>query len=85
MPFILRDFALEGLQAKGELVQKACQTVAAGEPRARIACAITPQYRNMFYWLADDMRPVELARAACRQIGWSPSTSRSAAAPMAPA
>jgi tripeptide aminopeptidase len=70
--FILRDFTLEGLQAHGELVQKACQTVAAGEPRARIACTIKPQYRNMFYWLADDMRPVELARAAYRDLGLDP-------------
>lgn len=70
--FILRDFTLEGLQAHGELLQKTCQTVAAGEPRARIACAITAQYRNMFYWLADDMRPVELARAAYRAVGLEP-------------
>lgn len=70
--FILRDFTLEGLQARGELVQKACDAVAVGEPRARIACAITPQYRNMFYWLADDMRPVDLARAAYRDLGLEP-------------
>lgn len=70
--FILRDFTLEGLQANGELVQKACQAVAAGEPRARIACAITPQYRNMYYWLADDMRPVDLARTAYRDLGLEP-------------
>ncbi len=70
--FILRDFTLEGLAAHGALVQKACDTVAAGEPRARIACAITPQYRNMYYWLADDMRPVELARAAYRDLSLDP-------------
>ena len=33
---------------------------------------ITPQYRNMRYWLEDDMRPVELAREACRQLGIEP-------------
>jgi tripeptide aminopeptidase len=70
--FILRDFTLEGLQANGELVQKACETVAAGEPRAHIAWAITPQYRNMYYWLVDDMRPVELARTAYRDLGLEP-------------
>ncbi len=70
--FILRDFTLEGLQANGELVEKACHVVAAGEPRARITCAITPQYRNMFYWLADDMRPVDLARTAYRDLGLEP-------------
>ncbi len=70
--FILRDFTLDGLQANGELVEKACQTVAAGEPRAKITCTITPQYRNMFYWLADDMRPVDLARTAYRDLGLEP-------------
>ena len=39
------------------------------EPRAQIACEITSQYRNMRYWLEDDMRPVELAREACRRLG----------------
>ncbi|HNS01627.1 MAG TPA: peptidase T [Anaerolineae bacterium] len=70
--FILRDFTLEGLRANGEVVEKACQVVAAGEPRAKITCTITPQYRNMYYWLAEDMRPVELARAAYRDLGLEP-------------
>jgi tripeptide aminopeptidase len=46
--------------------------VAATEPRASIDCTITPQYRNMRYWLEQDMRPVELARAACRSLGIEP-------------
>jgi tripeptide aminopeptidase len=60
------------LQANGEVVEKACHAVAAGEPRARITCTITPQYRNMYYWLADDMRPVDLARTAYRDLGLEP-------------
>jgi tripeptide aminopeptidase len=73
----LRDFELAGLQAHGELVQKICAAVQAAEPRAQVSCTITPQYRNMRYWLEDDMRPVELARAACEQLGiehFSPPT-----------
>lgn len=65
----LRDFELDGLQAHGELVQQACATVQAREPRAQITCMITPQYRNMRYWLENDMRPVELAREAASQVG----------------
>lgn len=65
----LRDFELDGLQAHGELVQQACATVQASEPRAQITCTITPQYRNMRYWLENDMRPVELAREAASQVG----------------
>jgi tripeptide aminopeptidase len=70
--FILRDFELDGLAAHGDLLQQVCATVQATEPRARITCTITRQYRNMRYWLEQDMRPVELAREACRQLGMEP-------------
>jgi tripeptide aminopeptidase len=69
---ILRDFERAGLAAQGELLNKVCAAVQAGEPRAHITCAITPQYRNMRFWLEDDMRPVDLAREACRQAGVEP-------------
>jgi tripeptide aminopeptidase len=70
--FILRDFEEKGLAAHGELLQQVCAAVQATEPRARITCRITRQYRNMRYWLEKDMRPVELAWAACRQLGLEP-------------
>lgn len=70
--FILRDFELDGLAAKGELLRKVCEAVQLGEPRAEITCAIRPQYRNMRYWLEKDMTPVELARKAARKIGVDP-------------
>ncbi len=67
--FILRDFELDKLQAQGELMQQVCGAIQATEPRAKINCTITQQYRNMRYWLEDDMRPVELAREACDALG----------------
>jgi len=67
--FILRDFELAGLEAKGALLRQVCETIAATEPRAQIACDITSQYRNMRYWLENDMTPVELARAALADLG----------------
>ena len=70
--FILRDFEREGLAAHGDLVRTVCQAVNATEPRASIDCVITPQYRNMRYWLENDMRPVELAQQACRRVGIEP-------------
>lgn len=70
--FILRDFELEGLKAHGELITQVCAAIQATEPRAKITCTVTPQYRNMRYWLEKDMRPVELARAACRGLGIEP-------------
>ncbi len=67
--FILRDFELDGLAAKGALLRAVCDAVQAGEPRAVISVEITKQYRNMRYWLEKDMTPVELARAACEAEG----------------
>lgn len=67
--FALRDFEADALQAQGDLLRQVCATVQATEPRAQIICTITPQYRNMRYWLESDMRPVELAREACRRLG----------------
>lgn len=70
--FILRDFELDGLAGHGALVRQVAEAIAATEPRAEIDVAITPQYRNMRYWLEQDMRPVELALQACREIGVEP-------------
>jgi len=70
--FILRDFEREGLEEKGKILRAVCDAVQAGEPRATITCEITPQYRNMRYWLEKDMRPVDLATEACRDIGLDP-------------
>lgn len=69
---ILRDFELDGLAARGALLKQVCEAVAATEPRAQITCTIRPQYRNMRYWLENDMTPVELARKACRAEGIEP-------------
>ena len=69
---ILRDFEEDGLREHGELLAAACRVVQQGEPRSRITCEITPQYRNMRYWLEQDTRPVDLAREACRQLGIEP-------------
>lgn len=67
--FILRDFEMDGLESHGALVQTVCEAVQATEPRAEISCQITPQYRNMRYWLEKDMRPVDLAMAAAEACG----------------
>src|SRR5262249_51659520 len=70
--FILRDFELDGLRERGDLIKQVCATVQATEPRARITCTTTEQYRNMRYWLEHDMRPVNLVREACRMAGVEP-------------
>ena len=72
--FIIRDFEREGLAEKGALLQQVCAAVAATEPRAEITCTITPQYRNMRYWLESDMTPVDLARESARDLGIEPES-----------
>ena len=72
LKFILRDFERDGLAAKGALLAQVCAAIQAGEPRADVTCTIRPQYRNMRYWLENDMTPVNLAREACRALGIEP-------------
>jgi len=72
--FILRDFELDGLAAHGDLLKSLAETLQAAEPRARVSCTITPQYRNMRYWLEKDMRSVELAIQALNLTGITPVT-----------
>ena len=72
LKFILRDFERDGLAAKGALLTRIAQAIAATEPRATIAVEIKAQYRNMRYWLENDMTPVSLAQTAARAIGLTP-------------
>ncbi len=72
LKFILRDFELDGLAQKGEILRAVCTAIQAAEPRAQINCTIRPQYRNMRYWLEKDMTPVDLARDAARELGLDP-------------
>ena len=70
--FIIRSFERDELAELGELITSVCNTLQLTEPRAKITCTITPQYRNMRYWLEEDMRPVEIARDAARDLGLDP-------------
>ena len=72
MHFILRDFEEEKLMEHGRLLESVCETVQMTEPRARITCEITPQYRNMHYWLQSDMRPVEYVIDVLNEMGIEP-------------
>ncbi|MEO0701043.1 MAG: peptidase T [Pseudomonadota bacterium] len=70
--FILRDYELDGLAAKADLLKQVCETVQATEPRAKITVETRPQYRNMRYWLEDDPRAMDLAVAAYQSLGIEP-------------
>ncbi|MCK5248093.1 peptidase T [Candidatus Bipolaricaulota bacterium] len=70
--FILRDFERDGLESHGDALRAAIDAIGKLEPRAKLECEITKQYRNMRYWLEDDMRPAELAVEAVRLAGLEP-------------
>jgi len=72
LKFILRDFEMAGLEAKGALLTQIAAAIAATEPRATITTVITKQYRNMRYGLEQDMTPVTLAVGAARSLGMEP-------------
>jgi len=67
--FIMRDFEMDELERQGALLQQVCAAIGATEPRATITCEVTAQYRNMRYWLENDMRPVDMAVKAYAAAG----------------
>jgi len=70
--FLLRDFEAAKLAAAGRRLEAVCASVQRIEPRARITCTITPEYRNMRDRLAQDMRSVTYASAAMQALGIPP-------------
>jgi tripeptide aminopeptidase len=72
---ILRDFELNGLAAKRTAVERVVAGLRIVEPRAGFTLTFSEQYRNMRYWLENDMRPVEMAREAMRRAGLTPSST----------
>jgi len=73
--FILRDFEREGLESHREALRTAIGMIEKLEPRAHLDLEIAKQYRNMRYWLENDMRPAELAIEAVRLAGVEPSSA----------
>lgn len=71
--FILRDHDNDKLKAKGDQLRGLVKGMQAAEPRARFKLRITPQYRNMGYWLRENMLPVDLADEAMQAIGLVPT------------
>lgn len=70
--FIIRDFEMDALNAQGDRLKAACAKAEADFPGAKVTCEISKQYRNMRYWLENDMTPVELAQNAMRDLGMEP-------------
>jgi tripeptide aminopeptidase len=69
---ILRDFEMEGLEGHRRTVRAIAEALRAVEPRAKVEVEVEKQYRNMYYWLEDDMGPAELALEATRAARLEP-------------
>jgi len=72
---ILRDFERAGLAAHHDRLEKIVADLRTAEPKATLTLTFTEQYRNMRYWLENDMRPVEFAREAIRRAGLTPRST----------
>ncbi len=71
---IVRDFELDGLAQKGNLLRAIVERLQRENPRAQFELEIKPQYRNMRYWLEKDFRPVDYAKEAIRRAGLTPTS-----------
>jgi tripeptide aminopeptidase len=72
MRILLRDFETMRLVDKGDILRSIARLLEADYPRARIAVAVTPQYRNMAEGLAKEPRAVAYAEEATRRAGLTP-------------
>ena len=69
---LLRDFTLEGLKAKEEMLEKIRQAVMATFPGLQIRLEIAEQYRNMKHELDKFPQVLGNAMTAARRIGLEP-------------
>jgi tripeptide aminopeptidase len=70
--FILRDFELDELEAKRQMLKEMIENLKKQEPRGVWDIKIVPQYRNMRYWLEKDQFPLEAAKEAMVRAGLKP-------------
>jgi tripeptide aminopeptidase len=69
---ILRDFELDGLENQRQILRDICAAVKAQMPGLKVELQFTEQYRNMRYWLENDMRPVKLVMSVYEELGIEP-------------
>jgi tripeptide aminopeptidase len=69
---IVRDFDDALLERHVALLRSTAEEIAAGEPRARLDVAVTPQYPNMRRFLEPFPEVVEAAEQALREEGIEP-------------
>ena len=73
--FLIRDFTLEGLKAKENLLKEICDNVMAHYPKVSFDFEIIEYYRNMKFQLDKEPKVVDYAIEAVRRAGISPIKS----------
>lgn len=67
---LLRDFTEEGLERRKAFLVRLVETLRLKHPKARVACEIKDQYKNMRAYIeATDPRAVAFAFGAAREMG----------------
>lgn len=69
---LVRDFTVEGLREKEDLLRRLAGEVAAQDPRAGVEVQIQESYRNMKYILDQHPQVVAYAEEAVRRAGLEP-------------
>ncbi|MBN1997454.1 peptidase T [candidate division KSB1 bacterium] len=67
--YLIRDFTIEGLHEKEEVLKKTAQKVLANFPKASLDFEIVEYYRNMKYELDKDPKVVQYALEAVKRTG----------------
>ena len=68
----IRDFELDGLEARKEVVRAAVAATAALHPRAKVECRIEDNYRNIASSLGNDRRCLDLLERGFADQGITP-------------
>lgn len=72
LTYILRNFDAEGLERKKKLLRELAESINSSLDEERVFLNIFDQYRNMAEVLKDDMRAVDLAKKAMKNLGIEP-------------
>ncbi len=70
--FLIRDFTVDGLKEKENLLREICQDMLAHYPKASYDFEVVEYYRNMKYKLDDEPRVVDYALEAVKRAGLTP-------------
>lgn len=73
IPFLVRDFTMEGLQVREATLQGLLQQTAAAFPGLSTEMKISHSYKNMKYYLDKEPLAVSLAMTAVKNCGMEPN------------